>query len=55
MDRRTHLHSILLSLALSLLFVKPVLSLGLGELVNLSTSEASEEFFRKLVGNGLAW
>jgi len=55
MGKRTHLHSILLSLALSLLLVKPILSLGLGELVDLSTSEASEEFLGKLVGHGLAW
>jgi hypothetical protein len=50
-----HLLSILLGLTLGLLLVKPVLTLGLGELVNLSACEASEEFLRELVGYGLAW
>lgn len=30
-------------------------SLGLDELVDLSTDEASEEFLGELVGNGFAW
>jgi len=49
-----HVHSVLLSLALSLLPVKPVLTLGLRELIDLSSSEASEEFLGELVRNGLA-
>jgi hypothetical protein len=50
-----HLLSILLGLTLGLLLVKPVLALGLSELVNLSACEASEKLLCKLVRYGLAW
>jgi hypothetical protein len=45
---------VLLGLVLGLLAVEEVLSLGLGEAVNLTAGEASEELLGKLVGDGLA-
>jgi hypothetical protein len=50
-----HLLSLLLCLALGLLLVEPVLALGLGELVDLGTGEASKDLLSELVGDGLAW
>lgn len=44
-----------LGLVLSLLAVVEVFALGLGESVDLSTGEASEELFGELVGDWLAW
>jgi hypothetical protein len=49
-----HALCILLCLALCLLPVEPVLALGLGELVDLSTGESSEQLLCELVGYRLA-
>jgi hypothetical protein len=49
-----HLLSVLLRLALGLLLVEPVLALGLGELVDLSSCEASQQLLCELVRYGLA-
>jgi hypothetical protein len=50
-----HALSVLLCLALGLLFVEPVLALGLGELVDFGAGETGEQFFGELVGDWLAW
>jgi len=50
-----HLLSILLGLVLGLLTVGKVHALGLSELVDFSTSEASKELLGELVINGLAY
>ena len=44
-----------LGLVLRLLLVEPVLALCLSELVDLGTGKTGEQFFRELVGYGLAW
>jgi hypothetical protein len=44
----------LLGLVLGLLAVEEVLALGLGEAVDFTTGEASEELLGELVGDGLA-
>jgi hypothetical protein len=46
---------VLLGLVLGLLAVEEVLALGLGEAVDFTTGEASEELLGELVGDGLAW
>ena len=40
---------------LSLLTINEIHSLGLGQLVDFSTSETDEELLGELVGDGLAW
>jgi len=49
-----HALSVLLGLTLGLLLVEPVLALGLGQLVNLCGSEASNKLLSEGVGDGLA-
>jgi hypothetical protein len=46
--------SVLLGMVLGLLAVDEVETLGLGQLVDLSTGEANEELLGELVGHGLA-
>lgn len=50
-----HALSILLGLVLGLLAVGEVHALGFGELVDLSTGDASEKLLGELVRDGLAW
>jgi hypothetical protein len=50
-----HVLSVTLGLVLGLLAVEEVLALGLSKLVDLSTSETSEELLGELMGDGLAW
>jgi hypothetical protein len=50
-----HALSVLLCLTLSLLLVEPVLALGLGELVDFGSCEASEKLLGELVGDWFAW
>lgn len=47
--------SIALGVALGLLTVDEVHSLGLSELVDFSTGDTDEELLGELVGNWLAW
>jgi hypothetical protein len=50
-----HLFSVRLCVALRFLLVEEVLALGLDELVDLSTGEASEELLGKLMRDRLAY
>jgi hypothetical protein len=50
-----HLLRIITSLSLGLLLVEPVLTLRLGQLVYLRTSESGEEFFGKGMRDWLAY
>ncbi len=49
-----HMFDILPRMMLCLLLVNVIQALGLEELVDLSASEADEEFLGELVGNGLS-
>ena len=50
-----HALGVLFRASLRLLAVEPVLALCLSELVDLGTGKTGEQFFRELVGYGLAW
>ena len=50
-----HVLNVVTCLALGLFTVDPVGTLGLGELIDLSTCETDEELLGELVGNGLAY
>jgi hypothetical protein len=49
-----HVLNILLGVVLGLLPVDEIHALGLGQLVNLSTSETDKHLLGKLMGDGLA-
>ena len=49
-----HALDLLLGVVLGLLAVDEVHTLGLGQLVNLSTSEADKELLGELMGDGLS-